>query len=91
MTGYVKALRETTAKSDEYRKTWDSLISGLDLFKTEIVRAAASATEARALSDSLMNGAVPTWNRLVDNHTRPIREAFTTNPDAIAAVGALTP
>jgi hypothetical protein len=84
--GYASALRVMAGKSDEYLKTWGDLVSGLESFSTEITRAAASATEARALSDSLSNGALATWNRL-ENHTRPIREAFTGDTNAISAVG----
>lgn len=88
IAGYASALRVMTGKSAEYLKTWEDLVSGLASFRMELARAATSATEARALSDSLSNGALATWNRL-ENHTRPIREAFTGDTNAISAVGPL--
>jgi hypothetical protein len=88
IAGYASALRVMAAKFNECFKTWEDLVSGLESFRMEITRAATSATEARALSDSLSNGALATWTRL-DNHTRSIREAFTGNTNAISAVGPL--
>jgi hypothetical protein len=88
IAGYASALRVMAGKSDEYFKRWEGLVSGLEAFRTEISRVATSAAEARELSNSLSNGALASWNRL-ENHTRPIREAFTGNTNAISAVGPL--
>lgn len=86
---YASALRAMSASCDAYVKTWDDVVTGLDAFKAEVTRVAASAAEAKTLRDGLVNDVLPTWKRLED-HTRPIRDAFTgADPNAIAAIGPL--